>query len=143
VVLSGDHQVGGELAHRLGDPQHAGQLRPAEPTDLYIGGSCVLLAGRSRGGWRRGGRSTSAATAVYDDPDRLDIAAARTAHLTYGAASTTAWAPRWHGCNSRRHSPAWPAPPDVHADRPAEWLPPTESVHGPLTTPLSPGTGLQ
>ncbi|MET1075624.1 MAG: cytochrome P450 [Umezawaea sp.] len=74
---------------------------------------------------------------VYDEPDRLDITLARTAHLTYGGGIHYCLGAALARVELQEALPRLAAAlPDVRADGPAKWLPANEAVHGPLTMPL-------
>ncbi|PRY40791.1 cytochrome P450 [Umezawaea tangerina] len=75
--------------------------------------------------------------AVYDEPDRLDITVARTAHLTYGGGIHYCLGAALARVELQEALPRLAAAmPDVRADGPAKWLPPNEVGYGPLSLPL-------
>jgi cytochrome P450 len=91
-------------------------------------GSCVLpITG-----------SANRDAAVFDEPDRLDITATRTAHLTYGGGIHYCLGAALARVELQEALPRLArALPSVRANGKAEWLPPTEAVHGPTSLPLA------
>ncbi len=91
-------------------------------------GSCVLpITG-----------SANRDAAVFDEPDRLDVTATRTAHLTYGGGIHYCLGAALARVELQEALPRLArALPSVRSNGPAEWLPPTEAVRGPTTLPVA------
>ncbi|MEO6091166.1 MAG: cytochrome P450 [Umezawaea sp.] len=75
---------------------------------------------------------------AFDDPDRLDITATRTAHLTYGGGIHYCLGAALARVELQEALPRLArALPSVRANGTAEWLPPAGPTHGPTTLPLT------
>jgi cytochrome P450 len=75
---------------------------------------------------------------AFDDPDRLDITATRTAHLTYGGGIHYCLGAALARVELQEALPRLArALPSVRANGTAEWLPPTAPTYGPTALPLT------